>query len=586
MKKLIIITIAMLFSFSASAQWSPWGLGLIQRPNAQTARIYLGVTNVVQGSNIVLYVDSLGRIVINSSASGSSSGTNGVNGTNAAIAIGSTTTLAPGSPATVSNSGTSLNAILEFGIPQGEPGETGATGPPGANGEDGTNGLNGSALRVQEVDGSPLVNNVTNIVVSNGTLTDDGDGNVTINIDSGVTSVTNSGGENSLISSSNPPIIEIKSISAGSNVTITDQGTNLVISSSGGGGGGSASGIDYQWTNMTPYSSGTNFYIDFSYPYQTWIATNFALRYSQGWPSGETGRVVNILIPPTNITRRIYVYDEATNWQTAGMNSQYILAANQGAFIRANIFTQGETNVAVTLIASRSVASAPGSFFNPLGIPGCILWLNASSGLYQDVAGTSPVTLDGQSVRRWEDQSGSGNHITNTSGSLTWMQFGAPNSRPSIRFPTVANAVSITSNLVAQPMWVFLVYQRNTTNAAIGLWEAKGGNGSCRVEVTSGGAWNMFQGSSLAFGTLLSYQMQLMELKFNNGGSLVKTNAVQAASGNTGSNLVRGFRVGSVLSGTAEFNGNIPEVMVYSADLTSQNISDIELYLNSKYSIY
>lgn len=102
------------------------------------------------------------------------------------------------------------------------------------------------ALRVQEIDGAPLVDNVTNILVSNGTLVDDGDGNVTITTSggsSGISGVTNSGGVHSLISVSNPPAIGMKSISAGSNVTITDQGTNLVVSASGGGGGSLSAGI-------------------------------------------------------------------------------------------------------------------------------------------------------------------------------------------------------------------------------------------------------------------------------------------------------------------------------------------------------
>lgn len=53
----------------------------------------------------------------------------GVPGTAATIAAGTTTTLAPGSSATVTNSGTSSAAVFNFGIPEGA---TGATGAPGA----------------------------------------------------------------------------------------------------------------------------------------------------------------------------------------------------------------------------------------------------------------------------------------------------------------------------------------------------------------------------------------------------------------------------------------------------------------------
>lgn len=59
-------------------------------------------------------------------------GTNGVDGAAATIAAGTTSTLAAGLPATVTNSGTSSAAVFQFGIPQGVQGVTGVTGPTGA----------------------------------------------------------------------------------------------------------------------------------------------------------------------------------------------------------------------------------------------------------------------------------------------------------------------------------------------------------------------------------------------------------------------------------------------------------------------
>ena len=50
------------------------------------------------------------------------------------FAVGTTTTLSAGSSATVSNSGTQNDIILNFGIPQGATGATGAQGSPGAPG--------------------------------------------------------------------------------------------------------------------------------------------------------------------------------------------------------------------------------------------------------------------------------------------------------------------------------------------------------------------------------------------------------------------------------------------------------------------
>ena len=53
------------------------------------------------------------------------------------VAVGTTTTLSPGASAIVNNSGTSYNAVLNFGIPQGIQGPTGSTGPTGPTGPTG-----------------------------------------------------------------------------------------------------------------------------------------------------------------------------------------------------------------------------------------------------------------------------------------------------------------------------------------------------------------------------------------------------------------------------------------------------------------
>jgi len=68
----------------------------------------------------------------------------GATGTAATVSIGSTTTLAPGSPATVGNSGTTNAAVFDFGIPSGLQGAQGAVGPTGATGAIGPAGRDGT----------------------------------------------------------------------------------------------------------------------------------------------------------------------------------------------------------------------------------------------------------------------------------------------------------------------------------------------------------------------------------------------------------------------------------------------------------
>jgi hypothetical protein len=61
----------------------------------------------------------------------------GVPGASASVTVGTTTTLAPGLNATVTNVGTATNAILDFGIPAGQQGIQGIQGIPGPQGSSG-----------------------------------------------------------------------------------------------------------------------------------------------------------------------------------------------------------------------------------------------------------------------------------------------------------------------------------------------------------------------------------------------------------------------------------------------------------------
>lgn len=67
---------------------------------------------------------------------------------NTSVTVGTTTTLEPGNQAYVTNTGTAQNAILNFGIPRGLPGPTGATGATGPIGPQGPAGNDGDAATI------------------------------------------------------------------------------------------------------------------------------------------------------------------------------------------------------------------------------------------------------------------------------------------------------------------------------------------------------------------------------------------------------------------------------------------------------
>lgn len=76
----------------------------------------------------------------------------GEDGKAASINIGKVTTGAPGSQASVTNTGTDSAAVFDFLIPQGDKGDTGATGPQGEKGDTGPKGDKGEDYSLTEDD--------------------------------------------------------------------------------------------------------------------------------------------------------------------------------------------------------------------------------------------------------------------------------------------------------------------------------------------------------------------------------------------------------------------------------------------------
>lgn len=106
------------------------------------------VNQTADGATITI-VDSQGTTsaVINN-------GDDGEPGDNATISVGSTSTLAPGSQATVQNTGTPTNAVLSFGIPMGAKGDKGDKGNPGINAQAYVTQNTGSAtITIEDADG-------------------------------------------------------------------------------------------------------------------------------------------------------------------------------------------------------------------------------------------------------------------------------------------------------------------------------------------------------------------------------------------------------------------------------------------------
>lgn len=113
-----------------------------------------GVTEVIVGDMLLnsYYAYGVGYVdddYVYTTARASIRGAKGATGSAATIGIGTVTTGAAGSQASVTNSGSSTDAVFDFTIPKGDKGdkgdtgETGATGPQGEKGDKGDTGAQG-----------------------------------------------------------------------------------------------------------------------------------------------------------------------------------------------------------------------------------------------------------------------------------------------------------------------------------------------------------------------------------------------------------------------------------------------------------
>jgi len=85
--------------------------------------------------------------------------------------------------------------------------------------------------------------------------------------------------------------------------------------------------------------------------------------------------------------------------------------------------------------------------FNPSRIAGLQLWLDATKGLFDATSGGSPVTTDGATVARWEDQSSSGYHVTQaTLANKPLLKTAIRNSKNVVRFDG-SNDILVSANI-------------------------------------------------------------------------------------------------------------------------------------------
>ena len=216
--------------------------------------------------------------------------------------------------------------------------------------------------------------------------------------------------------------------------------------------------------------------------------------------------------------------------------------------------------------------------------------------MFQDRAGTTPVTADGQTVGKILDKSGRGNHATapndaarplyKTSGGLHWLQFDGVDdslSTENVNF-TATDEMSVFAGHMLNSDSVQVIYELSE--------DASGNAGSFNLYPASGGTFNCISGgttrvttqtpSGISIGTHVSSSIQ------NISGPSVDlrvdgvSRSTSSSSQGTGSYGNYKLFIGARANNSLYLVGNIYSLIVLGRLATPQEITDTETWVADK----
>jgi hypothetical protein len=243
--------------------------------------------------------------------------------------------------------------------------------------------------------------------------------------------------------------------------------------------------------------------------------------------------------------------------------------------------------------------------FSPSNIAGLQLWLDATTGLFDATSGGSAVTTDGSAVARWEDQSGSGYHVTQaTLASRPVLKTGIRNSKNAIRFDG-SNDALVSANIVENnlsAMTCFVVsYVAGFGGNNLGRYFDRSNR---RIWLANGTrSTNQLYAHNVSGLEQLAHETALSSIATGNwylssgrwdGGTSYLTNVSQRInrSASTRGNS-QTFELASVANTTfiignrtdllRAFNGDIAELIIYNQALSTEQMGNVEGYLAAKW---
>lgn len=208
-----------------------------------------------------------------------------------------------------------------------------------------------------------------------------------------------------------------------------------------------------------------------------------------------------------------------------------------------------------------------------------------NTGLFQDSAGSTPASSDGDPVGRWADQSGNGRHWgQTTSADRPVLKLAIKNGKNVVRFADSTDHLDpLSAYTVNQPLYVFWA-STCATGLAKRLWS---NNNLGPALLSNSGTWNVNAGTaSVNFAGLGQSGWAVQAFRLDGAGSQARRNLVTVdAPSNPGTNgLSAGLQYD--ISGAQANLHDLAECFLVSGALTENQILGLLQWLNDLVAAY
>jgi len=236
-----------------------------------------------------------------------------------------------------------------------------------------------------------------------------------------------------------------------------------------------------------------------------------------------------------------------------------------------------------------------GAVFSPTDLSGLLWWVKADAGVFQEHDSKTTPSGNGNPVGTWEDQSGNAVDFSAPASDNTrpTLVTGVQNGLPGVLGDGVNDEVksaSLAHGIGTGDFYIAIAMQYVSDN---GTWAGLWGNGQFVPAIYARGSatqWALYWVAEKKFDTVLSAGTSyLLEVWRDAGTIKAAVNSVQEATTyalatSMGTAIATLFDDGKV--GTNEATNSYIFESLFVSDYTSAQQSDIQTYLNNRWSIY